>query len=592
MNKDVIYIEPEDDITDIITKIENSKEKIVALVPPKKAGVFRSIVNIKLITKAGVNAEKIVVLVTTDPSIMKLAAVTKLPITKNLRSAPIVPKIDEVEKIEATMAETIVDEVDEKEPEAEAEEVEALEDEAEPEEKKADKTKQDDEKEEVAQDDDKKSEEKDDDSDSEADKKDDDKKEKADKAKKTKSTSSNPFIAWVQGHKILLICSGVGLVVLILVLIWANVIAPAVTIDVVIRTTTANFSENVTFTNQLAEEDISKGLFYLEEKKVETKVEEPFEATGKKNVGEKASGNIVVYTYFRNEGALAIDKGTIFTNDGKSYISTEAGSLSWGGKDLSSCDNNGSATIITSGCLVSARVPVVAENSGSAYNLAATSTGWSTVANIGVYTDSALSGGTDETIIVVQQSDIDTALKKIEEKLSAEAEANKEKLFDTLDEGDFIIESSFKQTVGDAVSVPAVGEPVKEGEKPKLSVTTTSTIYVIDDVKVGEFIKEKAKLAEGYKIYEMNDPFIENFAMVEGGYVGKLKTSYVSGPEVTAKDVVEMVKGKGLGTGRDDLTKAYSGISKVTTEVSFPWVTAFPNDEEKITVNITVGENN
>ena len=34
MNKDVIYIEPEDDITDIIAKIENSKEKIVALVPP------------------------------------------------------------------------------------------------------------------------------------------------------------------------------------------------------------------------------------------------------------------------------------------------------------------------------------------------------------------------------------------------------------------------------------------------------------------------------------------------------------------------------------------------------------------------------
>ena len=44
MNKDVIYIEPEDDITDIITKIEKSKEKIVALVPPKKAGVFRSVV--------------------------------------------------------------------------------------------------------------------------------------------------------------------------------------------------------------------------------------------------------------------------------------------------------------------------------------------------------------------------------------------------------------------------------------------------------------------------------------------------------------------------------------------------------------------
>ena len=97
MNKDVIYIEPEDDITDIITKIENSKEKIVALVPPKKAGVFRSIVNIKLITKAGVNAEKAVVLVTTDPSIMKLAAVTKLPVTKSLKSAPVVPTVSDIE---------------------------------------------------------------------------------------------------------------------------------------------------------------------------------------------------------------------------------------------------------------------------------------------------------------------------------------------------------------------------------------------------------------------------------------------------------------------------------------------------------------
>ena len=94
MNKDVIYIEPEDDITDIIGKVENSKEKIVALVPPKKAGVLRSIVNIKLIAKTGTGTGKKVVLVTTDPAILKLAAVTKLPVTKDLQSAPAVPKIE------------------------------------------------------------------------------------------------------------------------------------------------------------------------------------------------------------------------------------------------------------------------------------------------------------------------------------------------------------------------------------------------------------------------------------------------------------------------------------------------------------------
>ena len=86
MNKDVIYIEPDDDITDIITKIEGSKEKIVALVPPKKAGVFRSVVNIKLMAKSGKTAEKTVVLVTTDPSIVKLAAATKPKMPKKRRS--------------------------------------------------------------------------------------------------------------------------------------------------------------------------------------------------------------------------------------------------------------------------------------------------------------------------------------------------------------------------------------------------------------------------------------------------------------------------------------------------------------------------
>ena len=52
MNKDVIYIEPEDDITDILTNIKGAKNKIIALVPPKKAGVLRSAVNFKLIAKA------------------------------------------------------------------------------------------------------------------------------------------------------------------------------------------------------------------------------------------------------------------------------------------------------------------------------------------------------------------------------------------------------------------------------------------------------------------------------------------------------------------------------------------------------------
>jgi len=49
MNKDVIYIDVEDDVTAIIGKIKSSNEKIIALVPPKSAGILQSAVNLRLL---------------------------------------------------------------------------------------------------------------------------------------------------------------------------------------------------------------------------------------------------------------------------------------------------------------------------------------------------------------------------------------------------------------------------------------------------------------------------------------------------------------------------------------------------------------
>lgn len=577
MNKDVIYIEPDDDITDIITKIENSKEKIVAIVPPKKASVFRSIVNIKLITKAGANAEKSIVLVTTDPSIVKLAAATHLPVTKNLQSAPSVPKLED------TAENTSKEEVVEKD-NGETEVVESVEAKVEDfasesevsklvtDEKETDNKEPNDGK--ASKDEDKT--------------KDETKTKEAKKTKKALPGFDNPVFNWVREHKKIAIGCGIGFFVLILVMVWAFVIAPAVTVTVGIRTTTSNFSENVTFTEKIADENASAGKFYLEQKKIENKTEVTFEATGKKNVGEKATGEVVVYAYFRDKSVVPVNAGTIFSISGLSYISDKDTSLSWDGTTISDCQNNGTASAITSGCMIAARVKVTAEASGVGYNIAAASTGWSTVANVGVYSDSAMTGGTDKTITVVQQSDVDAAKAKLE---TQNESVNKQKLLDTISsEGAFIIDSSFKQTIGDAVVSPAVGEEVKEGEKAKLSVVTTDTIYIIDSTKVEEFIREKAKLADNYKIYEMNDPFVENFTNTDNGYVAKLKTSYVSGPKITESDVVEIIKGKGVGTARQDLEKSFDGISSINITTNFPWVTSVPNDNNKITVNIKVDE--
>ncbi len=569
MNKDVIYIEPEDDITDIITKIGNAKEKIVAIVPPKKATVLHSVVNIKLIHKAGFTADKTIVLVTTDPAIIKLAATVKMPVTKDLQSAPSVPNVFEAEETVSTEEVVATDENGKEVEEVEVAEAEAQVDKEAKDDVVVDKKEEDGETEKNAEDEREKSE------------------KKAKKHVQNGKFSNNKVISWILGHKKIAIASGVGAVALILVLVWAFAIAPAVTITVGVRTTTGNFSENVTFTTNLEEENSAEGKFYLSEKKNETKVEVEFEATGEKNIGDKASGNLLIYAYFQGKGTISVPAGTKFTTNGLTYVSDSAATLAWDGTTISDCGDLNAGESISDGCRISKRITVTAAEGGTKYNLNSATSSWKSSTGVLVAMDGAISGGTDNIVTVVQQSDIDKALSEIKTENEA---INKQQLLDKVGDGEFAIEASFKQTTSDPVSTPALGEQVKDGEKAKLTVTTTDTLYVIDETKVKEFITEKAKLATNYKIYEMKEPFIENFVSTENGYIGKLKTSYVSGPKVTEDDITELVRGKGLGEASKNITSSIDGVSEVHIDPSFPWVYSIPNDPNKITVIINVKE--
>ena len=88
MNKDVLYIDVEDDITTIIGKIKASKDKIIALVPPKRIGVLQSAVNLRLLTRTAELNDKRIVLITNDHALSVLAASANIPVAKNLQSKP------------------------------------------------------------------------------------------------------------------------------------------------------------------------------------------------------------------------------------------------------------------------------------------------------------------------------------------------------------------------------------------------------------------------------------------------------------------------------------------------------------------------
>lgn len=90
-SKDVIYLDLDDEITSIIDKVENAKEKVAALVLPKRPTVLQSIVNMRLLERAAKSANKNVVLITADSTILSLAGAAGLHIAKNLHSKPYIP---------------------------------------------------------------------------------------------------------------------------------------------------------------------------------------------------------------------------------------------------------------------------------------------------------------------------------------------------------------------------------------------------------------------------------------------------------------------------------------------------------------------
>ncbi len=572
MNKDTIYIEPEDDITDIITKIENSKSKIVALVPPKKAGVFRSVVNIKLIAKASKSAQKTVVLVTVDPSITKLAAVTKLPVAKDLNTAPVVPTVEESsEKVETESTEDIeepTEEAIEEEPTDDEEEAEAAEEE--PEEDGA-------------------GDEEDSEEEAEPETK---KKPKKEKKEKTGSGKKhNKFINWVLTHKKLAIASGIGLILLIIFLIWALFIAPAVDVFVSIKTDSNNFSEVISFVKEQKDENIDEGKVYLEERKVENVNEVTFEATGQKNNGNKASGDVVVYAYFKEAGSVPINAGTAFTINGLTYYADENVTLAYKDDESAVCDNaDKPSSLIRSGCLVSGRVKVTAGGAGEKYNIQASNSGWSAVAHIdGVYSDKAMTGGTDDIITVVQQSDVEKAKTELQ---SADEEENKNKLYDEIkktnpEDSVIILDSTFSQDTSAATATPAVDEEVKDGVKPTLKATTTAKVYIIDKTKLEELIRAKANLPEDKKIFKIDSVYIDGFKELDSGFTGKLKAVYFTGPKITESDVVEKVKGKGLGDAQREI-RDIEGVVDAKMDPSYPWVMKVPTDSNRITVGFEI----
>ena len=552
MTKETIYIEPSDDITDILSKLKASDKKIVALVPPKKPTVFLSSVNVKLIARTAKAEKKAVVLVSTDDALTKLAMAANLPVASSLKSRPVMP--GEAPQTSDAPASKIT--------------TAGAESTAEPEDSPASKTKS---------------------------KSKPEKSEKSEKPKKSQPAASG-FKGFLLRNKLWLILGGIFFLALIAFLVWAFKFAPSVSLSVSVRTSSSNFSENVVFTTNPADEKVENSTFYLREETLEKSQVIKFTATGKKDFGERASGEVIVVAYFLDPGSLEIPADTKFSHGSFDYASTAAATLVGPAKKTASayktaCNNYSDEDfeIGIDYCQVSVTVPVKAVAAGEDYNLSATNEGWtSSLSGLTILTRSDITGGTSRIVTVVQQSDVDLALDKMK---SESSDNGKNELLAKLSNTVMPLEASFKIEASDPKVEPAVGEEVKEGVTPQISAQTTYRIFTLDNVRIEEFIKQKANVEDGKRLYSVGEPFIEYFSKTnDTTYSAKLKTTYKVGPEISETEILNKIQGEKLGRIEPLLKDTFSGVSSVKIEKSYFWVNSVPNDPNKVRVELTVEE--
>lgn len=541
MSKDIIYIDVEDDITAIIGKIKLSKEKIIALVPPKRVGVLQSAVNLRLLLRMATNNHKTLVLITNNQALVGLAASAQIPVAKNLQSKPELP---EITALSVDDDEDIID--GSKLPIGELE-------------KTADHVGEDSAAIVAAM------------NDIDI----DGKPVVAEPGAHIKLNNKKPInkVPNFNTFRKKLFIGIAAAVLLVIFLIWANVFAPAAKVVITARTTPTSVNSTVTLGGTAAT-DVSKGVIQSQIQTLKKDVTIEFDATGTKNVGEKAVGTVRLSQ--QSLSSITVVAGTKLTAlSGLSYITNVA--------TIVPASTFGSPGCFPTACAGTATTAVTAAGGGTDFN---GETGSLSGAPSGVSATFITSptGGTDKTATVVTQEDIQKASQLLVEQSSDLAKAELIKLFIN---GQVVIDDSFIIDRAAATSVPAVD--TEATAKAKLTSTTTYTITALAPPDIELFIRadleKQISGKDNQKIYGtgIDKVRLMGYVKTDTAQTTRIVTDGQIGPNIDEAKIKEQVKGKIFGDVQQSLS-AINGIDDVDVQFSFFWVRTIPNDTSKITI--------
>lgn len=550
MQKDVIYIDTEDDITSIIGKVKNSDGKVVALVPPKRIGAIQSAVNLKLVNRAAETAKKRLVIVTNNHALSALAGSAGIPVAKNLESRPEMPEltaleVDDEDIIDGSalpvgdhvkLSQSPEKKTDDDDAESYGITPEALGGAAVAGASHADA--------------------------------------EPDKDKPAKSRAKVPDFNSFRKKLFLGIAAAVVLVVF---LVWAIVYAPSGTITISANTSDITLNSKVALGAKLVT-SLQNGTLAAEVKTSTKDVSVAVTATGKKDVGDKAAGEVKITPTQQTIVSLALSGGSTTVEAGTT-ITASGGNTYVTDKSITFTSQN----LPTTGSGVT--VGATATAPGTAYNGAS---GSATVSGGGFTAQFTTSptGGTDKTVTVVQQTDVDAVSGAVVK--TEESDAAKKALQDQYSKDYIPVADSFKVDSSAVKPSPAVNEEATDG-KASLTGKITYSMVFVSKQEVGKYLDAYfAQQIDGRANQKIYGNGLSSAAfsgsVVDGErYIVTISAKGSVGPKIDENDVKQYAKGKKSGEIKA-YVEAVNGVESANVSFSPFWVSTAPNDISKIKV--------
>lgn len=550
-DKDTIYIDIDDEITGIIDKLKASQGKVVALVLPKRAAVFQSIVNMKLLKRAADGANKHLVLITSEAGLLPLAGAADVHVAKTLTSKPEIPAgpLEEPETDEAVAEDELPDEDAAPDssksvgelagPAAAADGVETLvmDDEDLPPEDAAAAGAP------VAKD-----------------------FKPPVKDKKLKIPDFDRF-------RLLLIGGGLLLLLLIFGFIFANSVFPKATISIQTDATAVDATADLnlsTAAKTLSEQDNTLPAKLASTQKTYSQA---VPTTGQKNNGNKASGNVTVNNCGDDN---SIPEGAGLSSGGNTYIAQSAVDV-----PASHYNNHGA-------CLKDkpVTVPVLAQSGGTSYNLpsganfAVNIPGGSSLSGQG----GTISGGTDNIVRTVNQNDINSAKSKI----TVNDNDLKTTLSDSLKK-----DNLYALVATYSAGTPAVTSSANVGDvADNVTVTenVTYTMFGVHKKDLETIIDNAIKTQIDTSKQSILDNGLDKATYnVDSQSATDAKLSVgvnaTAGPDLDVNAIKQDAAGKKPGAIKDQL-KTNPDVTDVQVHLSPFWVGSVPKNTSKIKVVI------